>query len=51
MAVERVHTFDAQVSTHEGLTHIDMFYLDFDFVFLTIGRLTAHKATSGSEEG
>jgi hypothetical protein len=46
----RVRTFDAQVSTHEGLAHVDMFYLDLDIVLLAIGGLGAHEATAGPKE-
>lgn len=47
----RWHTFDFQITTHERLAHIDMFYLYFHFVLLTVGRLTALEAASGAEKG
>lgn len=46
-----VRTFDAQVSTHEGLAHVDMFYIDFDVILLAVGGLGAHEATAGPKEG
>jgi hypothetical protein len=47
----RVRAFDAQVATHEGLAHIDVFYLDFDFILLAVRGLSAHEATTGPKEG
>lgn len=29
-------TFNAQIAAHEGLAHIDVLYLDFDFILLAI---------------
>lgn len=43
-------TFDAQVSTHERLAHIDMFDLHLYFVLLAIRGLAALEAASGAEE-
>jgi hypothetical protein len=44
-------TFDAQIPTHEGFAHVDVFYLDFNFILLAIGGLRAHEATTGPKEG
>jgi hypothetical protein len=46
-----MQTFDAQVSTHERLAHIDMVHLDFDFILLAIRSLAALEAATGTKEG
>jgi hypothetical protein len=48
--VTAVRTFDAQISAHERLAHIDVFDLYLDLVLLAIGRLASLEATTGAEE-
>jgi hypothetical protein len=46
-----VPTFDAQISAHEGLAHVDMFHFYFNFVLLAVGGLASLEATTGAKEG
>jgi hypothetical protein len=45
-----VRTLDTQISTHEGFAHVDVFYLDLNFILLAVRGLSAYEATTGPEE-